>query len=196
MIRGSSLFRSVLVGTLVFPLMAVAFADEKSDAKTTDVKIQDITLKVPGDWKEEAPSNKLRLAQFQIAPVEGDKEGAELVVSSFGGDGGGVDPNLKRWIGEFDANGRKVKVTKGQSTQGAYYLCDLTGTYNKRLGPFAGKATPIPGSRALEVILLVPDANIYFLKLTGPEKTVTAAAEKLRTSFGGNSEKETEYSLK
>ena len=40
-----------------------------------------ITLAVPADWKQEEPSNNLRLAQFKVDPVPGDKEAADLVVS-------------------------------------------------------------------------------------------------------------------
>lgn len=173
-------------------------AEDKAEAKTEQVKIADITLAIPAEWKQEPPSNKLRLAQFKVDPVKGDKEPAELVVSSFGGGGGGIDPNLARWIGEFASEGRKVKLVKGESEQGPYYLGDLTGTFNKRAGgPFAGgKTTPVPGSRVLGIILLVPDKDIYFLKLVGPEKTVTAVEQEFRKSFGGDVEKEEKYEMK
>ncbi len=46
------------------------------------------------------------------------------------------------------------------------------------------------------MILMVADKGVYFLKLTGPEKTVAAAADDLRKSFGGSAEKEEEYELK
>jgi gluconolactonase len=35
----------------------------------------------------------------------------------------------------------------------------------------------------------------YFLKLTGPERTVDAAAAPLRQTFGGDASAETEYKL-
>ncbi len=165
--------------------------------KTEDVKIKGITLAVPAGWKQEEPSNRLRLAQFKVNPAEGDKEPAELVISSFDGGGGGVAPNLQRWINQFEADGRKSKTTVGESAQGKYYVSDLTGTYKKPDGPpVAGKTKPVPGSRSLGVILEAADKNVYFLKLTGPEKTVTAAAEGFRKSFGGNGEKETPYEMK
>lgn len=167
------------------------------DKPNVEVQIKDLKLVVPAAWKQEEPSNNLRLGQFKIDPVEGDKEAAELVISSFAGGGGGVDANLKRWINEFSPQGRKVKLSKGESEQGVYYLCDLTGTYNKRVGPpIAGKTAPVPGSRALEIILQVPDKNIYFLKLTGPEKTVGAAEAALKQSIGADPKSEEPYELK
>jgi hypothetical protein len=177
-----------VLGTLLSPLQA----DD-----LVEVEFKDLKLTVPASWKQEEPSNNLRLGQFQIGPAEGDKEAAELVISSFPGGGGGVDANLKRWIGEFSPEGRKVKLWQGTSSQGKYYLCDLTGTYNKRVGPpIAGKTTPVPGSRALEIILVIPEKNVYFLKLTGPEKTVTAAEQDFRKSIGANPDKAEPYELK
>ena len=199
-----SLALPVFVG--LFSVLAVvdsknsAVAQEKQDAaaETKDVTIKAIKLKVPGNWKQEEPSNNLRLSQFKLPPVEGDKPSTELVISSFGGDGGGVDQNFKRWVDQFTAEGRKVKLTSGESEQGKYYVNDITGTYLQSSGgPFAGgKKTPMPGYRSLSVVLAVPEKGVYFLRLTGPEKTVTAAAEAFRKSFGGDASKEAEYEMK
>jgi len=181
---------AVLIGS-------ISPAADKDAPKTIDVKVKDLKLAVPADWTQEEPASSMRLSQFKIPPVEGDEEAAELVISSFKGGGGGVDPNLKRWIGEFAAEGRKVKLLKGDSKQGEYYLSDLTGTFNKRVGPFAaGKTTPVPGSRALGVILVVPDKDVYFLKLVGPEKTIKTAEKAFKSSFGADPEKEEAYELK
>lgn len=163
-----------------------------------EVKVEGITLKAPASWKQEPPANKLRAAQFKIGPAEGDKEPAELVVSFFRGDGGGVDPNLKRWTDQFAPDGRKEKLTQGTSPQGPYYVSDISGTYLKSEGgPFAGgKKTPMPKFRSLSVILQVPDEGNYFLRLTGPEKTVAEAAEAFRKSFDADAAKEQAYEVK
>ena len=73
------------------------------EAKTKKVKLQDIQLEVPVNWKQQQPTSRLRAGQFQLPAVATDKDGAELVVYFFGGAGGGVDANLKRWIGQFAA---------------------------------------------------------------------------------------------
>lgn len=174
--------------------------DKKDGAKEElkEVEIKAIKLKVPGNWKQEEPSNNLRLSQFKIPAAEGDKPVTELVISSFGGDGGGVDQNFKRWTDQFVPEGRKVKMTSGECKQGKYYVSDVTGTYLQSSGgPFAGgKKTPMPGYRSLSVVLAVPDTGVYFLRLTGPEKTVTAAAESFRKSFDADAEKEKPYEMK
>jgi gluconolactonase len=176
-------------------------AQEKKESNKDDVKevaIKAIKLKVPATWKQEEPSNNLRLSQFKLPPVEGDKTAAELVISSFGGDGGGVDQNFKRWIDQFTTEERKVKLTSGECNQGKYYVNDVTGTYLQSSGgPFAGgKKTPMPGYRSISVVLAVPDTGVYFLRMTGPEKTVTAAAESFRKSFGADASKEVKYEMK
>ena len=171
---------------------------EGDKAEVKEVAIKDIKLKVPTSWKQEDPSNNLRLSQFKIPAVEGEKPVAELVISSFGGDGGGVDQNFKRWIDQFTPEGRKVKMNSGECTQGKYWVNDITGTYLQSSGgPFAGgKKTPMPGYRSISVVLAVPDTGVYFLRLTGPEKSVTAAAESFRKSFGADETKEAPYEMK
>lgn len=181
---------SLAVGATML-VQAVTAADKP---KTKDVAVKDITLAIPDNWASEPPSNALRLAQFKIPAAEGDKEGAELVISSFGGDGGGVDANFQRWVKEFSAEGRVTKLTQGDSKLGKYYVCDNTGTYNKRVGPpQAGKTTAVEGQRSYAVVLQVKDKGTYFLKLVGPEKTVTAIGDTFREVFGADAKTEQPY---
>lgn len=166
-------------------------------ADPATVKVKDITLTVPGSWKQTPPMSGLRLAQFAVPKVGDDPTDAEMVVSFFEGDGGGIDPNLKRWEGQFAADGRTVKRTTGESPQGKYYISDISGTFNQPVGPpIAGRTRAVPGSRSISVILVVAGKGNYFLKLTGPDKTVAAAADALRQSFGAEASKETEYTAK
>ena len=182
----------ILMATLLVASTAiVVVAEEKA---TREVPVKDIKLTVPKAWKQEEPSNKFRVAQFKIDAAEGDKEAADLVVTQFGGGGGGVEENLKRWVNQFAAKDRKLKVTKGKCPLGEYLIVDAIGTYNKPDGPpIAGKTIPVPGQRMLQVMLMAEDKGTYFLKLTGPEKTVTSAAEDLRKSFSAKVDDEKEY---
>lgn len=168
-------------------------AKKEAKSETVAVKIRDIKLEVPKSWKSSPPSNRLRLAQFAIPAVEGDSEAAELVISSFGGSGGGVQANVTRWLGQFQQS-QKVKLTTGESTYGKYTFVDITGTYNKPIGPpIQRRSKPTPGSRMLGVILEVKDKGVYFLKMTGPQKTVGSAADALRESFGADAAKEKQF---
>ena len=137
----------------------------------------------------------MRLAQFEIPAVKGDSEPGEFVVFFFQGGGGGVDANLSRWIDQFDPKGRKANITRGKSTQGNYYLADITGAFNKPVGPpVRRRSKRVPGSRALAAILQASDGN-YYIKLTGPEKTVSSVARQYRAAFGGKAADEKQYKL-
>lgn len=188
-----SAIRSLLT-VLGMTMLALGIA-RAEEPKTVMLKVKDIALQIPATWKEEKPANRLRLAQLAIPAIKDDEEPSELVISFFGGDGGGIDPNLKRWVGQFSSEGRSANFTKGECPTGTYYVSDVKGTFLKSEGgPFAGgKTTPKPGYRAISVILVLEDKGNYFLKLTGPEKTVSEAAAGLRKSFGGKSDKESEY---
>ncbi|MFH1299673.1 MAG: hypothetical protein ABIK07_01335 [Planctomycetota bacterium] len=186
-------FRRVLFSILGLSLAIYACTAhaEETPAKTNEVQIKDITLKVPASWKSAPPSNNLRLAQFEIPAVEGDKEPAELVISSFGGTGGGTSANITRWIGQFASEGRKVKVTQGETKEGKYVFADINGTYNKSIGPpFLRKTEAVPDSQMLGVILAIEGKPYYFLKLTGPKKTVASVLDSFRASFGANAKDE------
>ena len=183
-------FRWWTVSAAAVLVCYVTLADYKAK-ETQIVEVKDIKLTVPKAWKSEKPSNNFRVAQFKIDAAEGDKEPAELAISQFGGGGGAIGDNIKRWLNQFDAKDRKEKITKGNSKQGEYVFVDLTGTYIP--APFEKRKGPIPGQRMLGVMLMTEEKGLYFLKLLGPEKTVTAAATDLRTSFGAKADDEKDY---
>ena len=194
-------FPLVLLAVLALAVSTLVSAEEparkdskKDSAKARSVKLKDITLEVPSTWEQEKPRSRLRAGQFKLPPAKGDKEPAELAIFFFGGAGGGADANIRRWVGQFQAEGRKMKVLRGESSQGPYLLLDLTGTYNKPIGPPIQRRTkPMKEARMLAVILNIKGKGNYFLKLTGPIKTVTAAAAPLRQSFGADPKKEKPY---
>ena len=177
-------------------VLLLCSASPAEEAKTKKVKLQDIQLEVPATWKQQQPTSRLRAGQFQLPAVGKDKDSAELVVYFFGGAGGGVDANLKRWIGQFIPQGRKVVMAMGKSPQGPYYVAEVTGTYNKPIGPPIRQQTkPTPGSRMVAVILMIQGKGNYFLKLTGPDKTVADGTIGLRKAFGADPAKEKPYQL-
>jgi gluconolactonase len=182
------------------PLRAAAFLTTalvcavSAAQETTDVTVDKLKFTVPRAWKQEEPSNSLRLAQFKIPAVKGDAEPAELVVSP--PIGGTARQNIERWIAQFEPAGRTSKMTKGTSPQGEYLFVELSGTFKKPDGPpILGRSKPAPGYRMYGVILTVKGGGNYFLKLTGPDKTVAAQSEALRTAFGAKAGDETEYKL-
>jgi hypothetical protein len=169
-------------------------ADEP--AKTRKVEAGEIQLSVPDSWTKEEATSRMRVAQFAVPKAKGDSEGAQMVVFYFGGEGGSVNANVERWINQFKQNDRKTKLTSGKSSLGDYVLVDLSGTWKKPIGPpIRQQSEDAPGSRFLGVILTVKGQGNYFLRLAGPEKTVSANADAFRTMFGGNAKSEKEYKL-
>lgn len=166
-----------------------------ADDTVREIKADDtLTLSVPADWKQQQPSSNLRLAQFAIPPAEGDEEPGELVV--FPPFGGSVAQNVERWLNQFHREDRKVKMTKGTAKQGKYVLVDLSGTYNKPDGPpFLQRTKPTPGYRVVNVMLTPEGGGNYFLKITGPEKTIAKSVEAFRKSFGADAAQEEEFQL-
>lgn len=165
--------------------------EKKKEVKTVEVEIKGgLKLNVPETWKQSKPSSRLRLAQFAIPKVKGDTEDGELALFNFGA-GGSAKANIDRWIGQFQSVEREVKVKQGEIETGKYFFVEITGTYNKPIGPpIARQTKAAPGSRMLGVILGIEDKGIYYLKMTGPNKTVAAQATALRKSFGADAKKE------
>lgn len=133
----------------------------------------------PSGWKSEGP-RPMRAATYTITPAPGDAEGGECVVNYFGaGQGGGVDANLKRWIGQFQAPGggpadSLAKVSKKTINGVPVTLVDITGTYLFKPFPMAPQATPKAGYRMLAAMAEGPQGTVFF-KFTAPKKTTGAA---------------------
>lgn len=146
-----------------------------------------LTWTAPPEWKSQG-ERPMRAATYSIPAAKGDAEPAELAVFYFGqGSGGGVDANVKRWIEQFQkADGtsaaKDAKVKKEKIAGLPATAVEVKGTYLG--GSMMGPSTPKPGYRLLGAIVEGPGGNVFF-KLTGPEKTVTAAEKPFRKMLEG-----------
>jgi hypothetical protein len=123
----------------------------------------------------EPPANPMRRAQYRVPGLRGD---AECVVFYFGpGQGGDPKANAERWASQFTpADGSSAAAalkTRETSVGGMKVLfVEARGTY--RAGTMGGgSAESKPGYALLGAVVEGPDAN-WFVKLTGPDATVTA----------------------
>lgn len=143
-----------------------------------------LTWTSPSGWETQGV-RPMRVATYRIAPAKGDTDAAELAVFYFGpGQGGAVDANVKRWLGQFQkADGSSITDqdarTKKETLHGlAVTTLDAKGTYTGG-GPMMGPSTPKPGYRLLGAIVEGPEGPVFF-KLTGPERTVASAEKGFR----------------
>ncbi len=150
-----------------------------------------ISWKAPAGWKSLGP-RPMRAATYVVPPASGDKEDGECAVFYFGpGQGGEVQANLDRWVGQFEQPGGKssrdaAKTRKEKISGLPVTRIDLSGTYLSSAGPMVREKTPKPGYRMLGAIVEGPQGNVFF-KFTGPAKTVAAnqaAFEQMLKSLG------------
>jgi len=133
----------------------------------------------PAAWKTE-PARPMRAATYRVPAAPGDAEPGECAVFFFGpGQGGGVDANLKRWIGQFEQPDGKpseplAQIKKQNINTLTVTTVDLTGTYLASAGPMAASQIRKPGQRLLGAIVDAPQGAVFF-KFTGGAKTVAAA---------------------
>jgi hypothetical protein len=130
----------------------------------------------PVSWKQDAP-RPMRVATYQVPAAKGDAEGGECGVFYFGGSqGGSVDANLARWLGQFTgANGHPVTEFARKEKRDVHGIgvttVDLSGTFLFSPTPMSPDKTPKPGYRMLGAIIEAPEGNV-FVKLTGPAATI------------------------
>ena len=132
---------------------------------------------VPKGWVSKAPSSSMRVAEFTLAKSGSDVEDATVTVYFFGGQGGSVQANMDRWIGQMSQpDGKASKDIAKQSTlQTATGLkvsvVDVSGTYIAEVTPGSTQRLNKPGFRQIAAVAETPDGP-YFVKVTGPAGTV------------------------
>jgi len=139
----------------------------------------------PKSWISEPPANAMRRAQYKVPGKGGD---AECVVFYFGpGQGGDPQSNAQRWGSQFvNPDGSPaVSALKTRSTDvGGMKVTyvETKGTYLE--GTMAGTdVAKRPNYALLGAIVEGPDAN-WFVKLTGPEATVSAQHDAFESMIG------------
>jgi hypothetical protein len=127
------------------------------------------------------PKSSMRAAEYG---VEGDSQ-AELSVFYFGpGQGGEVDANITRWLGQITQpdgsdTAQKQKRSEATSSGIAVTMVEAQGIYGGGMGmPGAPAAEPITDAILLGAIASGPQGPVFF-KLVGPG----AAIERARPAF-------------
>jgi len=145
-----------------------------------------LTYTAPPEWKSVATSSSMRVAQFALPRAPDDANDAELVIYYFGGSGGSVDANIERWIGQMrQPDSRPSNAVAKQSKRTVngltVTLVDVSGTYVAEMAPGSQQRHDSPNFRLRAAVIETANGP-YFIKLTGPARTV-AAHEKAFEQF-------------
>jgi len=135
-----------------------------------------LTFTTPDGWRSSPPGSSMRVAEFTLTRASGDAEDAQLVVYYFGGSGGSIDANMQRWIGQIQqADGKPSTGLAKRETRSvnglALTLVDVSGTYVAEMAPGSTQRNNKPHFRLRAGVVETPKGP-YFIKLTGPERTV------------------------
>ena len=138
-----------------------------------------LTFTTPRGWKPVATSSAMRVAQFTVPLASGDAQDAELVVYYFGGSGGSVEANIERWVGQMQQpDGRPssaVLKRHSRTVNGLKVtLVDVPGTYVAEMTPGSPQRHNNPNFH-LRAAVIETSNGPYFIKLTGPARTIAAA---------------------
>jgi hypothetical protein len=143
---------------------AAAFAESAGGLKWT----------APPAWKAQ-PERPMRVVTYTVPKAAGDKEDGECAVFYFGpNQGGGVDANIQRWIGQFDSPAEKTAKTSKSKVNGLPVTrLEVSGTYKPSGGAMMRAQGTRPNYRMLGAIVEGPQGAVFF-KFTAPAKTVAA----------------------
>ena len=161
--------RSLVLAGVV---MAAWSLGARADDKGTPVELAGMKSVTPAEWKEEKPSNSMRLTQFRLPKAEGDAADGELAFFSFPGGSGTTKQNLERQLAKFAEEGRAEKSEKAKVGDLEATYQDVTGSYKKKAFPMATDFTLVKDQRQLYVIFEGKDDKVYYATLLGGKATV------------------------
>lgn len=137
----------------------------------------ELRYKIPEGWTTEKPTSDMRVAQYKLPKAGGDDEDALLVLYYFGeGQGGSAEANIDRWINQVkqpDGQSSKERAKTDTLTVNGLQVTtvDVSGNYAGGMSPESAPANNKSIYRLRAAVIDTPRGS-YFVKLTGPEKTI------------------------
>ena len=132
----------------------------------------EVTWQAPADW-EEQPSSGPRRGTFKIHGKDGGE--AELSITSFPGDVGGLLANVNRWRGQIQL----PPITQSDLAQ---VMTPLSASGRNISFVDIVSAKPIKDGKKSRVLggTLALDDETWFFKLSGPDELVAAQKEQFK----------------
>ncbi len=169
--------RALMFGSIFIALFLMAGCSKKQQQGDQSAllgqgkgAVAGVQWSVPKRWEEQG-ARQMRAATYIIPATQGGPEPAECAVFYFGNSqGGSVDMNIDRWVGQFEtANlpARSEREVNGMKVT----LVQIAGAYLAPAGPMMQSQGKKDNFRLLGAIVDGPQGSVFF-KLTGPAKTV------------------------
>ncbi len=160
---------SLLLALTFFALPSFTQAEEADT-----LAVSEFTFKYGKPWIRQQVTSSMRAGQLTYDHEDEKLEDVDLVIYFFGqGQGGGIQANLDRWIGQFQGTPESKIEEKEMGGRKVSFLT-ARGTFMDSMGgPFSGNKTPKENYMMLAAIL-PSDQGAVFLKLTGPQASVEA----------------------
>lgn len=167
-------FRSILLFS--FTAFIALQASPLRAADPLEFSVATFKFERPADWSWVVPSSPMRKAELAPPGVDGSPA-AEVTFFYFGpGQGGSVDANIQRWVGQFSGGAEATNAMQRVEQYGPTKVTFVTasGTFNS--GMPGGPTTPMTDYALLGAILEGSQGNV-FIKMTGPKSAVFAATD-------------------
>ena len=157
--------------TLFLALFAVAaFAEDSAK-----FNVGAFAFTRPAAWKSIEPTSPMRKAQLQVPGKDGGKP-ADITFFFFGeGNGGGVEPNVQRWLGQVSGKADSNKIEPQEFNGVKVTLVSAEGAL--KANSMAGIPEEIADAALLGAILEHAEGAV-FVKMTGPAALVKASREQ------------------
>jgi hypothetical protein len=141
-----------------------------------------IVAQVPKAWVKQQAKKMFRVAQWGLPKAAGDDRNPELYFSELTNGGGGADPNITRWVGEYSGTDAEPKKEKFEADGIKITMVEITGTFMESMGgggPFAGGTKEArKGFTTYAAFLEIPGTDgVLTAKLYGPKASVAAQKE-------------------
>ena len=139
------------------------------------------------EFNGKLPPNGRPFRTVRCAPVRFpcqpplDSEPGEMAIFYFGqGQGGSVEANVQRWIGQFQNTTGPAKRSTQKINGFSVTTIELAGAYLFSPSPMSPEKTPKPGYKMLGAIVEAPEGPVFF-KFTAPVKTLAANESAFQT---------------
>jgi hypothetical protein len=137
---------------------------------------------VPSRWDVQG-DRPMRLATYSVPAAKAGAETGECAVFYFGpSQGGGVEDNIDRWVGQFENPSTPLRTTRTVNGMQIARV-KVHGAYLAPGGPNMESQGKKPDYLLLGAIVTGPRGAVFF-KFTGPAKTVEAATADFDRMLG------------